>query len=278
MSLGFSLTRKSGKDKLHAKTENLRSPSRRPLDGQSLAKRWNPPRWSGWPRRRSRKPRKMSRKPLGRIHEGSRRSRRPRRLEEAERKAEAAKEAARTRAKKAEKKFKEAKETGKLTMEEYNSPEKWDLVAVYKGKNGTQRKNIPKAVCTQPHLLQRSGGKSRTCDAEGCGATAVAVWKGRETPGEWNTCVPCQENEFGGSPMYEMESTPLKAKVANVEKRVTKISNNNLQFAVKLWCRNRSAAEVKYGRISGWDTSKVTSMEGLFASNCSLMRTSQGLT
>ncbi|GMH72848.1 hypothetical protein TL16_g06021 [Triparma laevis f. inornata] len=40
--------------------------------------------------------------------------------------------------------------------------------------------------------------------------------------------------------------------------------NRKLRHQVMFWCKNRSAAEAKYGHISDWDTSEVTSMRGLF--------------
>ncbi|GMH85903.1 hypothetical protein TL16_g10377 [Triparma laevis f. inornata] len=43
-----------------------------------------------------------------------------------------------------------------------------------------------------------------------------------------------------------------------------KFGNRNLKVAVKEWCNKRSDAEVKYGHISGWDVSEVTSMKELF--------------
>ena len=42
-------------------------------------------------------------------------------------------------------------------------------------------------------------------------------------------------------------------------------NNNELNEAVRLWVTNKENAVVKYGHISGWDTSLVTDMGGLFA-------------
>ena len=41
-------------------------------------------------------------------------------------------------------------------------------------------------------------------------------------------------------------------------------SNDDIKSAVNLWCDNESAALVKYGHISDWDTSRVTNMSSLF--------------
>jgi hypothetical protein len=41
-------------------------------------------------------------------------------------------------------------------------------------------------------------------------------------------------------------------------------NNGSLKEAVKLWCENKVAAVAKYGDISTWDTSQVTSMKHLF--------------
>ena len=42
-------------------------------------------------------------------------------------------------------------------------------------------------------------------------------------------------------------------------------SNADIKEAVRLWCRDRAAAELKYGHISQWDTSAVTDMSELFS-------------
>ena len=41
-------------------------------------------------------------------------------------------------------------------------------------------------------------------------------------------------------------------------------SNDDIRAAVGAWCRDPVAAEIKYGHISGWDTSLVTNMSELF--------------
>jgi surface protein len=41
-------------------------------------------------------------------------------------------------------------------------------------------------------------------------------------------------------------------------------SNSDIQEAVNAWCSDSTAAEVKYGHISQWDTSRVTTMKELF--------------
>ena len=40
--------------------------------------------------------------------------------------------------------------------------------------------------------------------------------------------------------------------------------DGDIQEAVNLWCSDPAAAEKKYGHISEWDVSCVTTMEGLF--------------
>jgi hypothetical protein len=40
--------------------------------------------------------------------------------------------------------------------------------------------------------------------------------------------------------------------------------NGDIKVAVNLWCSDPAAAEERYGHISKWDVSRVTSMEGLF--------------
>ena len=41
-------------------------------------------------------------------------------------------------------------------------------------------------------------------------------------------------------------------------------SNDDIRAAVDAWCRDPVAAEIKYGHISGWDTSLVTDTKELF--------------
>ena len=41
-------------------------------------------------------------------------------------------------------------------------------------------------------------------------------------------------------------------------------SNDDIRAAVNAWCRDPVAAEIKYGHISGWDTSLVTDTKELF--------------
>ena len=42
------------------------------------------------------------------------------------------------------------------------------------------------------------------------------------------------------------------------------INNRNIKNAVNDWMQNAEKAEAKYGHISNWDTSKVTTMKKLF--------------
>eukprot|EP00519_Triparma_laevis_P013984 CAMPEP_0182494894 /NCGR_PEP_ID=MMETSP1321-20130603/3726_1 /TAXON_ID=91990 /ORGANISM="Bolidomonas sp., Strain RCC1657" /LENGTH=780 /DNA_ID=CAMNT_0024698101 /DNA_START=97 /DNA_END=2436 /DNA_ORIENTATION=+ len=58
----------------------------------------------------------------------------------------------------------------------------------------------------------------------------------------------------------------LEKKLKAAQKKLADLSfsNETLKIAVNEWCRNSSAAEAKYGHIREWDTSNVTSMEGLF--------------
>ena len=41
-------------------------------------------------------------------------------------------------------------------------------------------------------------------------------------------------------------------------------NDDDIHIAVDAWCDNPVAAEVKYGHISKWDTSRVTTMKELF--------------
>ncbi|GMI15792.1 hypothetical protein TrLO_g10302 [Triparma laevis f. longispina] len=41
-------------------------------------------------------------------------------------------------------------------------------------------------------------------------------------------------------------------------------ADEKLKAMVRLWCSNKDEAETRYGHISGWDTSAVTSMRFLF--------------
>ncbi len=52
-------------------------------------------------------------------------------------------------------------------------------------------------------------------------------------------------------------------KVAAIGPKLVR-SNGDIKPAVKLWCSDRAAAELKYGHISEWDTSAVTNMKHLF--------------
>ncbi|GMH57388.1 hypothetical protein TL16_g02367 [Triparma laevis f. inornata] len=44
-----------------------------------------------------------------------------------------------------------------------------------------------------------------------------------------------------------------------------KFGNDDLKAAAREWCKDSGKAEAKYGHISGWDTSEMTSMDGLFS-------------
>ena len=41
-------------------------------------------------------------------------------------------------------------------------------------------------------------------------------------------------------------------------------TNQDIRGAAQLWCRDRAAAEARYGHISLWNTSAVTAMHSLF--------------
>jgi surface protein len=63
----------------------------------------------------------------------------------------------------------------------------------------------------------------------------------------------------------------LKAKLAASEAEIKKLkplsrkfTNDGLKKAVKEYCADEQTAETKYGPISGWDVSEVTSMRVLF--------------
>jgi hypothetical protein len=43
-----------------------------------------------------------------------------------------------------------------------------------------------------------------------------------------------------------------------------KRTDRDIKVAADLWCRNRAAAEERYGNISDWDVSNVTDMSQLF--------------
>lgn len=49
-----------------------------------------------------------------------------------------------------------------------------------------------------------------------------------------------------------------------MDMKETKISDANIQQAVREWCCDRKIAMKKFGHIRKWDTSTVTNMQGLF--------------
>ena len=51
------------------------------------------------------------------------------------------------------------------------------------------------------------------------------------------------------------------------KEKSAKINDDTIYKAVKEWSKNPDKAEIKYGHISKWDTSKVTSMRKLFYKN-----------
>jgi len=53
-------------------------------------------------------------------------------------------------------------------------------------------------------------------------------------------------------------------KLLGVENNISKFNNETLEIAVMDWIKDPSGAEVKYGHISNWNTSDVTSMLCLF--------------
>ena len=42
------------------------------------------------------------------------------------------------------------------------------------------------------------------------------------------------------------------------------LNNENIHYAVNLWCNNVKDAILKYGHISNWNVSNVTNMHNLF--------------
>ena len=65
--------------------------------------------------------------------------------------------------------------------------------------------------------------------------------------------------------MEEKEKEEKKKKVVKpAAAGGRKFGNEDLSAAVKEWCADSGKAEAKYGHISGWDTSEVTSMNSLF--------------
>lgn len=51
------------------------------------------------------------------------------------------------------------------------------------------------------------------------------------------------------------------------KEKSAKINDDTIHKAVKEWSKNPDKAEIKYGHISKWDTSKVTNMRKLFYKN-----------
>ncbi len=62
------------------------------------------------------------------------------------------------------------------------------------------------------------------------------------------------------------EEERLAAVNADERKKLSR-SNSDILAAVKKWCNNSAAAEAKYGHISKWNTSTVTTMKELFKEN-----------
>ena len=60
-------------------------------------------------------------------------------------------------------------------------------------------------------------------------------------------------------------STSSSTSSSTTEEPTTAITNDNIQTAVDLWISDQESAGAKYGPISGWDTSQVTTMYQLFA-------------
>ncbi|GMI16847.1 hypothetical protein TrLO_g6235 [Triparma laevis f. longispina] len=62
---------------------------------------------------------------------------------------------------------------------------------------------------------------------------------------------------------YKEDQEELRGDLKKWEEN-RKFANRSLKVAAKEWCEDSGKAEAKYGHISGWDTSEVTSMKGLF--------------
>ena len=56
----------------------------------------------------------------------------------------------------------------------------------------------------------------------------------------------------------------MKTKGRMRERRVTWLSNGNIQTAVNAWVSDAAAAESEYGHISGWDVGEITDMYKMF--------------
>ena len=50
----------------------------------------------------------------------------------------------------------------------------------------------------------------------------------------------------------------------SINNSIVNINNRNIKIAVNDWMQNAEKAEAKYGHISNWNTSKVTTMKKLF--------------
>jgi surface protein len=100
--------------------------------------------------------------------------------------------------------------------------------------------------CT--HLMSAESGTKKCADAEKKGVVVVDEAWVRE--------------QCGGDRVQEMEVEEVEEEE---EKDKTLIrTDRDIQEAVDKWCCNSTAAEAKYGHISKWDTSGVTTMPRLF--------------
>ena len=53
-------------------------------------------------------------------------------------------------------------------------------------------------------------------------------------------------------------------RIISINNSIVNINNRNIKIAVNDWMRNPEKAETKYGHISNWNTSQVTTMKKLF--------------
>jgi surface protein len=108
-----------------------------------------------------------------------------------------------------------------------------------------------------------------TMDFMFCGATSF-----NQPLGSWNTGnVTDMESMFDGAQMFDQNLTSwIRHKDVNrkvmlrgtATLRKACFTNETLREAVELWCSNKAVALTKYGDISTWNTSEVTTMKELF--------------
>eukprot|EP00519_Triparma_laevis_P008571 CAMPEP_0182519176 /NCGR_PEP_ID=MMETSP1321-20130603/44958_1 /TAXON_ID=91990 /ORGANISM="Bolidomonas sp., Strain RCC1657" /LENGTH=1957 /DNA_ID=CAMNT_0024727141 /DNA_START=127 /DNA_END=5997 /DNA_ORIENTATION=- len=89
----------------------------------------------------------------------------------------------------------------------------------------------------------------------------------------WNVeKVTKMQSMFAGAKKFDKNTIKdweeeRKKAVRAADSRGRKFGNEDLKAAAKEWCEDEQTAEAKYGTISGWDVSRVTSMNCLFSAD-----------